>query len=204
MKIESPRLTGVKEHFARALLYRRLAKGLPSDDAYRLEIAAIYSCRALADIMITAAEKQEVRGFKHSNEQQSKADFRAYIAPKFAFYELVSRIRIHDFHRFGIRPPTAEASEAFYAGPTKLIAPPGATVVLALTPNGPKVEASGGGGVKFDRNLDQRDGKFFDDISGQYVSLEQVLDAFLSSAEVVIAEFETMLPPPLRLPPLGS
>ena len=204
MKIESPRLAGVKEHFTRALLYRRLAKDLPREDAYRLEIAAIYSCRALADIMITAAEKQEVRGFQNANEKQSKTDFEAHIAPRLTYYELVARIRIHDFHRFGIRPPSETFLETFYGGPIELIAQSGGAVLQTLTPNGPKVETSGGGRIKPGRALIQWDGKFFDDGSCQYLTLEQVLDAFLSSAQNVIAEFETLLPPSLNLPPASG
>lgn len=195
MMMESPRLLGVKEHFTRALLYRRLATGQPREDAYRLGIAAIYSCCALADVMITAAEKQELRGFEHVDEKQSKRDFKAHIGPKLAHYDLVARIRIHDFHRFGIRPPSETVLEEFYGGPVRLVAPPGGMVRMSLTPTGPLVGASGGGYVKPDRPLLQRDGKFYDDLSGQYLTLAQLLDAFLSSAEEVVAEFEALLTP---------
>lgn len=200
MKIECPRLAGVREHLSRAQLYRRLAIGLTSEDAYRLEMAAIYSCCALADIMVTAAEKQEVRGFEHTDEMQSKQDFKAHIGPKLAYYELVARIRIHDFHRFGIRPPSETTLEEFYGGSVRMIAPPGGMVRMTLTPTGPLVEASGGGRVKADRPLLQRDGKFYDDMSGQFLTLERLLSAFLSTAAEVLVEFEALLslsPPPL-------
>jgi hypothetical protein len=66
--MEGPRLRGVREHLERAQFLLDLAvKEKDAKAAYRLMLAAVYSCRALTELILEAAEKQEVKHLKDPN-----------------------------------------------------------------------------------------------------------------------------------------
>src|SRR5262245_43513705 len=98
MLFEGPRLRGVREHFERAQFLLGLARVQREGKAsYRLMLAAVYSCRGMIELMLEAAEKQEANGL-------SRDALEDRISPMVPYYALIERIRIHDFHRFGIAP----------------------------------------------------------------------------------------------------
>ena len=61
MPFGSPRLCGIHEHLERVQLFFEISKRETDPKvSYRLKLAAIYSCRAIPELMLEAAEKQEV------------------------------------------------------------------------------------------------------------------------------------------------
>jgi len=147
-------------------------------------IAAIYPARAIAELMIEAAKKQELPSLKNRKEMEE------VIIPKLPYYKLIYRIRIHDFHRFGCLPPSPKYEKVFCGGPITLTAKKG-SAVMVFTPQGPKLTVTGDSSIKGDRPLYNQDGLFFDEDSKRYVPLNRILDDFLSAVPKVIAEFES-------------
>ncbi len=189
----SPRVHGIREHLERAQFFVELARQQKDAKSfYRLELAAVYSCRAIAELMLEAAEKQEV---KEPNDPDSKINREAFedqILRKLPFYTLLEHVRIRDFHRFGIQPPDPAIRQVMLGGPLKLTAQKGAAAV-SVTPQGVEVQTTGGSQVKQQRPLLNQDGAFFDEQSSEYVSLDNVLQAFLKEAPDVISEFEKLV-----------
>lgn len=186
----SPRFKGMQEHLSRAKLLIETARAAQNADAtYRLQLAAVYSCRAVVELMLEAAEKQELRKLSEANAYWSRKELEDHVAPKLPFYALIERIRIHDFHRFGIAPPDPKVREVFLGGPMKLVANKGA-VAVAIGPNGPLNLTSGNSEVKAQRPLLNQDGQFFDEASSTYVALAEILERFTTSAHAVVAEVE--------------
>ncbi len=130
------KVRGIREHLQRAQFFIDLAR--QQEDAkssYRLKLAAVYSCRAIADLMLEAAEKQEIKGLNRKALEDQ-------ISRKLPFYTLLEHIRIHDFHRFGILPPDPALKQVMFGGPLKLIAQKGVAVV-SMTAQGVKVQTTG-------------------------------------------------------------
>jgi hypothetical protein len=98
-RIPGPRLAGVREHLERVNMFLGVALAQTNPAVrFRLSIAAVYSCRAISELMLTAAEKQEVKTFCGSDDKANRDALEQ-------FYYLIERIRIHDFHRFGLTSP---------------------------------------------------------------------------------------------------
>jgi len=193
IQIGSPRVRGVLEHLERAQFFLDLAKKEKDlKSAYRFMLAAVYSCRALADLMLEAAEKQEIKRLTDPNPKKNRAVFESEILTKLPYYDLLERIRIHDFHRFGLVPPDPKFKVTMLGGPMKLTAKKGVAAISA-TGQGPKVSTTGGSHVQFQRPLLTEDSKFFDDDSAKFVKLEEVLAAFLGKATDVVSEFEKLV-----------
>lgn len=193
MQFKSPRVNGVREHLERGQFFLELAgKCKDTKASYRLMLAAVYSCRAIIELMLEAAEKQEVKNLKDPDPKVNRDALESQIAPKLPYYALIERIRIHDFHRFGLLPPDPNFRQNLFLGPTKLTAQKGAAAVN-VTALGPQVSTTGSSQVKFQRPLLVQDGDFFDDDSGIYVKLEEVLKTFLTKACDVLAEFEKLV-----------
>ncbi len=193
MPNESPRVRGIREHLQRAQFFIDLARQQKdAKSSYRLKLAAVYSCRAIANLMLEAAEKQEVRGFNDSDPQKNRKALVDQISRKLPFYTLLEYVRIHDFHRFGILPPDPALKQVMLGGPLKLTAQKGLATV-SMTAQGIKVQTTGGSQVKQQRPLLNQDGAFFDEQSSEYVSLDKALQAFLREAPDVISEFEKLM-----------
>ena len=189
----SPRVHGIREHLERAQFFVELARQQKDAKSnYRLMLAAVYSCRAIADLMLEAAEKQEVRELNDPDPKKNRTALQDRISGKLPFYTLLEIVRIHDFHRFGILPPDPAIRQVMLGGPMKLIAQKGAAAV-SVTPQGVEVQTTGGSQVKQQRPLLNQDGAFFDEQSSEYVSLDNVLQAFLREAPDVISEFEELV-----------
>ena len=193
MPIGSPRVRGVREHLERAQFFLELTKKEKDlKSAHRFMLAAVYSCRALADLMLEAAEKQEIERLTDPDPKKNRAVFECQISTNLPYYDLLERIRIHDFHRFGLVPPDPKFNVTMFGGPMKLTAQNGVAAV-SVTGQGPKVSTTGGSHVKFQRPLLTQDSEFFDDDSAKFVKLEEVLRAFLEKAPDVVSEFEKLV-----------
>lgn len=169
-------------------MYLRLALGQSAVDAFRLRLGAAYSCRAIADLMLTAAQMGEVKDLTDRNENKNRADMEHRIRPLLPFYDLLERVRIHDFHRFGIMPPDPGRQTLMLGGRIKLTAQKGIAAVSIA--GGLKTTKTGASSVKLQRPLLNVDGHFFDDALGSYVALEYVIDEFLRAVPAAIEQFE--------------
>ena len=189
----NPRLQGVREHFDRANLFVAQAGG--ADDSktkYRLLLAAVYSCRAITELMLEAAEKQQVKLVQSSNPKASRDALEKLIAPKLKYYDLIERVRIHDFHRFGLTPPDPGVKTINLGGPIKITAQSGSGAVWAAD-TGIEVSVGGASKVVLQRLLLTQDGEFFDDDAKAYVSVAVLVNSFLKDAQDVISEFESFV-----------
>ena len=180
----------MREHLSRAAFFLETARTARDPTAMRrLQLAAIYSCRAVVELMFEAAERQEIKNPGEPNAHWNRKQLEDHVSPKLPFYALVERIRVHDFHRFGIVPPNSEYQEVFLGGPIKLVTQQGATV-FAIGMQGPVKLASGNSQIKGQRPLLNQDGQFFDEESSTYVALEVIIEKFISSAHEVVVEIE--------------
>ncbi len=189
----SPRVHGIREHLQRAQFFTDLAR--QQEDAksnYRLMLAAVYSCRAIAELMLEAAEKQEVKDSDDPDSKINREAFEDQVPRKLPFYNLLEIVRIHDFHRFGILPPDPALNQVVLGGPVKLTAQKG-SATISMTAQGVEVQTTGGSQVKQQRPLLIQDGAFFDEQSSEYVSLDIALQAFLREAPDAISEFEKLV-----------
>jgi hypothetical protein len=188
-----PRLRGIYEHFERSEWFLQLGKDSTDKVArFRFLLAGVYSARALVEVMLEAANRQEVKNCRRPNPQDSRTAFEATIAPNLPHYHLIEAIRIHDLHRFGCIPPDPNVNRVFLGGPFKLIAQKGAAVVQ-VSSAGPANEVSGQSKVKEQRPLCQEDDRFFDANSHQYLGLDEILERFLTSGRAVIVQFEELV-----------
>ena len=191
-----PRQRGIREHLERARFFFSLStKEEDAIAAYRLQLAAIYSCRAIVELMLEAAEKEEIPGIRDPDRGVRRKTLEAIIHPRIPYYALIERIRIHDFHRFGIAPPDPAFQIFSSFGPIKLVASAG-TAVLSASKEGPERLTMGDSSIKEQRSLWMQDGNFFDDASGKYVSLTDVVSTFLSVADEVFIAFSHLCHPP--------
>jgi hypothetical protein len=185
-----PRLRGAHEQFERAQWFLQLSKDSADIAArFRLSLAGLYFARAIIEILLEAAEHQELAAYRNADPKQSRKELEDSVIPDLQHYELVEKIRIHDFHRFGCLPPNPSIHSVFLGGPVKLIARKGAAAVQ-VTESGPSTVVSGQSQVKQQRPLSQDDGRFFDDASGQYLQPEVILERFLAGVPSVVSRIE--------------
>ena len=181
------RLAGVREHLERVRMFLGIALvQVHQPTRFRFLLTAVYSCRAITELMLEAAEKQEITTFRAADDKSNRAALEAHISPEIPFYDLIERIRIHDFHRFGIRPPDPNYREVSFQGPMRVLGGAG----FILTSQEPVVTPPGVGRVEFQRPLLINDGLFFDDEEKRFVSLEEIVTAFIKKIPVLIAELE--------------
>lgn len=186
----TPRMQGIHEQYKRAKRFVQLAQRCNKTTyIFRNLIAAVYPARAIVELMLEAAEKQELKPFQNGDTNESRKKFEEKLAPKLPYYYLLEKIRIHDFHRFGCLPPPHKYQTMFVGGPIKLIAKNG-IAALSLPPEGPKYIKTGKSSVKEQRPLYTKNGLFYDEEGGVYVQLDKILDDFLSAVPKVISDFE--------------
>lgn len=186
----SPRIWGIHEQYRRARRFMQLAyRCKQAMSRFTNLIAAVYPALAIVELMLEAAEKQELKPFQNKDAKKSRKDFREVLAPKLPHYYLLEKIRIHDFHRFGCIPPDPKHRQVFFGGPIKLIANKG-SAALRVTPKGPEHVLTGNSSVKEQRPLCMKDDRFCDEESGEFLSLDEILDDFLNSVPGVITDFE--------------
>ncbi|NQT21349.1 MAG: hypothetical protein HQ592_16705 [Planctomycetes bacterium] len=182
-----PRAVGVREHYQRVKFFRELAERCPdAASKFRLHLAGIYSARGVVELILEAAAKGELKNTR--NELKKR------LCAQIHWYDLIERIRIHDFHRFGLIPPDPRLRVMMQRGPVKLRAQKGAAI-YRIPVTGPEKVTTGNSHIEEQRPLLNRDGQFFDDATRQYVSLDQILRDFLSSAVEAVNELEQNLGP---------
>lgn len=184
----SPRLLGVQEHLERVQILFDLSVKEQKLKGYRLMLTAIYSCRAMTKLMLEAAEKQEIKQLKNQKPKINRDAYEAQIVSALPYYYLIERIRIHDFHRFGIAPPNPNQKTMFLGGPVKLKAQKG-MASISLANQGLQVQTSGMSQIQTQRPLLIQDGLFFDEDSHNYVAIKNILETFLEKAPCIISQF---------------
>jgi hypothetical protein len=154
-------------------------------------IAAVYPTRATVELMLGAAEKQELKSFQNKDAQKSRKDLEKVLATKLPHYYLLEKIRIHDFHRFGCILPNRGDFHEFVGGPIEL-KPSKGIAALVVTPKGPKHILTGNSKIEEQRPLCMRDGNFFEEETEKMLSLDEILDDFLGAVPSVIKYFESL------------
>jgi hypothetical protein len=183
-------MQGILEHIKRAQFFFGLGcQHADTPSSYRLKLAAIYSCRAVVDLMLESAKQGEVKGFDGLDEQARGKALEELISGEIPFYSLITRIRIHDFHRFGILPPNPAKLTMTFGGPAKLQTEKG-SAAIAVGPEGARTAVTGASQVKQQRSLLNVDGSFFDEESSTVVDLDTVLSTFLNAAPAIVSDFE--------------
>ncbi|MBI2337531.1 MAG: hypothetical protein HYU97_12300 [Deltaproteobacteria bacterium] len=187
------RLAGINEHFERVQFFMNYAEKCEDPiDKFRYQIAAVYSCRAISELMLEAADKQEVCDPKSPKAKINRTDLERLIEAQIPYYFLIERIRIHDFHRFGLLPPHTKYKTTMILGPLKLKSQKGG-VNVQLGDVGLETTTTGNSVAKFQRPLIIQDGKMFDEESKEYVALKDILDKFLFEIPKVIKQFSDMV-----------
>ncbi|MEX2214122.1 MAG: hypothetical protein WD768_08345 [Phycisphaeraceae bacterium] len=191
--LPDPRIRGINEQHHRAVWFINLcAKAGDATALFRLQFAALYPARAIVELMLDAAENQELPAYHNKDVKKARKQFEEVLSPRLTHYALIERIRIHDFHRSGCVPPDPKRVEMFFGGQMKLTASKGAAV-LSIPSTGPKVTLTGNSSVKDQRSLCNVDGAFFDPVSDQYLPLHRVLVEYLKDVPDTIAWFEEQM-----------
>ncbi len=188
----TPRMSGIYEQYRRAQHFLKLSRRCKKPTSiFSHLIAAVYPARAIVELMLESAEKQELSDFLNKEIKKSRKDFEQVLAPKLPYYYLLEKIRIHDFHRFGCMPPRPEYHQVFIGGPIKLLTSKGSAAIV-VTQKGLESARTGNSSIQEQRPLYNEDGYFFDDESKKYLSLEEILTEYLKSLPQAIADFETL------------
>ncbi|MCJ7520822.1 MAG: hypothetical protein MUP21_01145 [Dehalococcoidia bacterium] len=188
----SPRMTGIYEQHYRAYRFLQLSHLCKKQESkFRYLIAAVYPARAIAELMLESAEKQELQKFKNKDIKKSRMDFEQVLETKLPYYSLLEKIRIHDFHRFGCIPPDPANFKTFIGGPIKLAANKG-VAAMVITHKRLKYIQTGNSSIQKQRPLYNENGFFFDEKSEQYISLDEILREYLHAIPKVIAEFKSL------------
>lgn len=153
---------------------------------FRLMVASIYSARAIVELHYEAADKEQLA--------ITREGLKSTLKSKLPWFDMIERIRIHDFHRFGVIPPDPCLKVLFQGGPIKLRAQKG-VAIYSIPADGPKITVTGDSKVDEQRPLLSKDGAFFDDDKRQFVTLEQIISDFLAAVPTVIDEFEKEILP---------
>jgi hypothetical protein len=183
-------LAGIYEQFERANFFFKL--GIETVDTvarHRFFLATIYCCRAITEIMLDAAKEQELPDFRDLDIQLGRKKFEAHIQPLVAHYSLIEKIRIHDFHRFGIPPADPELNQTMVGGPIKLKGQRGVAAVV-IRDSGFEEIATGNSQIELQRPFIRQNDCYFDEVTSEFVTLETILRSFLSSVPVIIGTFE--------------
>ena len=179
IRFTSPRFEGIKEQFERAKLLVKEAQD-SNDSLFRFRhlVAAIYPARAVVELMLEAADKQEI--------SRSRGDLEQVLVTKLPRYYLIEKMRIHDFHRFGLIRRTG----VFVGGPLKLQARgKGGIAAILLNAKGLLKKTSKGSTVGEQRPLQMQDDQVFDETTARWLSIETVLTEYLEAMPAAIEEF---------------
>lgn len=177
-----PRVSGVKEHHNRIKIFVEIARKTEDQAVgFRLHIACIYFARGIIELIFEAADKNQI--------SSTREELKKVLPMKLRWFNLIERIRIHDFHRFGIIPPNPAQKTMFLGGPVKVKAKKG-SASYSIPSTGPRIETTGDSKVVEQRPLICGNGSFFDDDTRKSVTLEQIIEDFLVDVPNVIKEFE--------------
>jgi hypothetical protein len=176
---------GIREHFIRAVLFNNQGMEIAHPaNKFRVLIAAIYSCRAMVELMLEQADRGQLT--------VTRGELKERLVLLLPYFNLIERIRVHDFHRYGLIPPDPRLKMVVSRGPIKLTASQGAAV-WQYTAEGPKSTVSGKSSVKGQRPLHNIDGNFFDEDTGQHIDINTIIASHLKSMPAAVIEFEKLL-----------
>ncbi|HUW32017.1 MAG TPA: hypothetical protein VM223_10425 [Planctomycetota bacterium] len=180
-----PRIAGMREHLTRVQMFLDLAhRSANPEERFRLLIAGVYFARAIAELMFEATDSKQVTS--------TRDELKTKLPSKLPWFNLIEKIRIHDFHRFGLLAPNPKMRTVFHGGPMKLQARKGAAV-YAFGRNGPLRITTGDSTIKEQRPLLCNNGMYFDEETNRWLSLDQILTDYLKAAPEVIDEFQKEL-----------
>jgi len=175
---------GIREHFVRACLFFNTGMQTPDHaNKFRILIASVYSCRAIVELMLEEADRGEL-----TVNRDALKEILSNALPR---YGLIERIRIHDFHRYGLVPPNPNIKTMMGGGPITLKASKGAAV-LQQTASGPTVTCTGNSSVTMRRPLFSVDGTFYDEDTDLQIPLDQVIKDYLPAVPDAVDQFEKL------------
>ncbi len=181
--LPDPRISGVQEHYDRIQTFLDLErKSKEPTVIFRLQVACIYFARGIIELMIDAYKKGCLTISREQLDEILKKELR--------WFMLIEKIRIHDFHRFGLIPPNPKTKRLFLGGPIELKASQG-KAVYSIQPTGIKKEETGNSKIKEKRPLICDDGRFYDDETNKYVTMEQILKDFMCDVPAIINNFKS-------------
>lgn len=180
----SPRSEGIWEQLDRAQAFLREAKA-SKDQLFRFRhaIAAAYFGRAVIELMLEAAAKEEV--------SRSREELEGLLREVLPRYNLIEKIRIHDFHRFGL---TLHQRGVLAGGPVKLkvAKAKGSTAAIALGPTGLIKTATGASKIVEERVLLTREDRVLDDETGEWLEIDKAVAEFVTALPAAIDRFESL------------
>ncbi len=171
---------GATEHLERARWFLELAEARGGVERFRLQMAAVYSARAIVELLLEAGSKGDT--------PLSRPEVEVLLEPLLPRYFLIERLRIHDFHRFGLRPPSGNSM--LMQGPMKLVARHGSAAAWLDPNDGLKTTVSGNLSVRLARPLQIRGSEFLDDETGEWVTLARILEEFLREVPSALDAFD--------------
>jgi len=124
-----PRVAGVREHYERVKFFHALAERC-SDPVgkFRLLVAGVYSARGVVELILDKADKGQLN--------RTRQDLEPHLRAQIPWYDLIERIRIHDFHRFGLVLPDPRFRVTSLCGPVDLQARKGGATYQVKTSTG--------------------------------------------------------------------
>ena len=172
------RIAGILEQYERAQLFLRQALTMPdSPDRFRHLIASAYFARAIVQLMLDARKEGELKVGQKDLEQMLETNLPGC--------SLIRRIRIHDFHRFGL----PEQEGMFLSGPIRLTAENGCAVI-SLTRNGIEETCTGASRIEPKDSPVIAGDKVRDDETETWVPLADLLRDYLAAVPGAIRAFE--------------
>ena len=193
MKLGDPYILGINEHIDRILLLVNISQE-KSDQItnYRLLIYSIYSCRAIVELMLEAASKDELKSGTFDDCNDTRTSLEKWIRKHIKYYDLIEKIRIHDFHRFGLIPPDPEVHSFQTNGPVKLVTQRGSTQIQY--PDGiPNQITTGNSQIMNQRPLLIQNGLFYDESISNYVAIKDIVETFMHDIKNILLEFKGMV-----------
>jgi len=161
---------------------------------FRLLLASVYSCRAIAELML---EETDPLRDELTVDREGLTNL---LVAKLPHFKLIERIRIHDFHRYGLTPPNPDATTKtmMFRGPVTLTVGgngPG-TAFFTIGRNGPEAFVKGCAKVKQRRPLLDVNGAFYDESTNRLIPLRTIIREYLMAVPAMIEEFNTLYKSP--------
>ena len=181
--MDTPFLKPLTEQVRRVELLLTIAQQASTDPVmrHRLLVVAIYPAAAIAQLMIDNPTKVNAGEDDVLKEQ---------LDDSVEYYRLVMKVRLHDFHRTTVMPPTPGRKTMSSSGPFRLTSRQGGVAQIQGVGPDKKLIKTRNSSIKQDRPLETMDGQVWDDSSGDWVDLFDVLQTYLKSILPFVEERE--------------
>lgn len=181
--MDTPFLKPLTEQVRRVELLLTIAQQASTNPVirHRLLVVAVYPAAAIAHLMIDNPTK-----VNSGEEEVLKKELEDTVR----FYRLVMKVRLHDFHRTTVMPPIAGRETMRSAGPFRLTSRQGGVAQMQGIGPDKKLITTRNSSIKQDRPLETMDGQVWDDSSGNWFDLFDVLRAYLKSILPFVEERE--------------